>query len=299
LGWSDRFATVDLVISTLAGWTTIRRALAPRRRLGVGIAVIGIVASTGGGSCETPSPPVPDSPVTYQATVVETLPHDTGAFTQGLELIDGRFIESTGLYGSSSIRLVDPATGTVLRSKPLLVNFFGEGATVVPDPVNGDTVWQITWTSGTAFRYRLSDFSVLAQVAYDGQGWGICHDGRRLIMSDGSDTLTFRDPDTFAVLGTVAVTDEGNAVSSLNELECVQGRVWANLWPTANIVEIDPDSGAVTGRLDISDLVPADSIAASRDNVANGIAYDDQTGNFYLAGKRWPVLYEVELDPIN
>jgi glutaminyl-peptide cyclotransferase len=100
-------------------------------------------------------------------------------------------------------------------------------------------------------------------------------------------------------LGTVAVTDEGNAVSSLNELECVQGRVWANLWPTANIVEIDPDSGAVTGRLDISDLVPADSIAASRDNVANGIAYDDQTGNFYLAGKRWPVLYEVELDPIN
>jgi len=257
-----------------------------KRSPGLVVAVGGLLA-TSGGSCEA------GPPTTYEATVINTLPHDSGAFTQGLELIDGRFLESTGLYGQSSIRLVEPADGSILNIQPLAASFFGEGATVV-----GDTAWQITWTSGTAFRYRLADLSVIEQVSYDGQGWGICYDGQRLVMSDGTDTLTFRDPETFAVLGTVQITDEGAGVSSINELECVEDRVWANLWPTANIVEIDPNAGAVVGRLNISDLVPPESIAVSRDNVANGIAYDENTGRFFLAGKRWPVLYEVELSPI-
>jgi glutamine cyclotransferase len=248
-----------------------------------------VVAAADPSSCQTNPPPA--APTTYEAVVVAERPHDRTAFTQGLELADGLFVESTGLYGSSSIRLVRPADGAIVASRPLAANLFGEGATVVDQ-----TIWQLTWRSGTAIRYRRSDLAEIERATYDGEGWGLCHDGARLVMSDGSSTLTFRDPESFAVLGSVAVTDGGVAVGSLNELECVDGRVWANRWLTTEIVEIDPATGAVVGRLDVADLVPPE-VAGSAENVANGIAHDPATGRFHLTGKRWPVIYEVELRP--
>ncbi|MGB5758417.1 MAG: glutaminyl-peptide cyclotransferase, partial [Acidimicrobiales bacterium] len=229
----------------------------------------------------------------YEAVVVATVAHDPAAYTQGLEFVDGLLLESTGLVGESSIRLVDPETGDVLAVEEVPEPLFAEGATVV-----GDEIWQLTWQNEVLLIRSLDDLEERRRLAYRGEGWGLCATEDRLIMSDGSSRLTFRDRETFEVLGSVEVTDGGEPLQQLNELECVGDRVWANVYLTARIVSIDPDSGAVDGSLSVEALVPEGIMDDDPGNVSNGIAYNRETGRFWLTGKRWPVMYEVELRPI-
>lgn len=223
-------------------------------------------------------------------TIIDTHPHDPEAFTQGLEVHDGRFIEGTGLYGESDRRIVDIETGTPILVEPLSPDLFGEGLTIV-----GNEIIQLTWKAGVYIR---SDLETLAEVdrgTYDGEGWGLCHDGEQLIMSDGTATIDLRDPTSFELLDSVEVTLDGEPVERLNELECVNGQVLANVWLTDLIVVIDPGSGEVVATLDGSVLRPDGFPLETSSFALNGIAHDEATGHYYLTGKLWPVLYEVEL----
>jgi glutaminyl-peptide cyclotransferase len=217
--------------------------------------------------------------------VRETHPHDPLAFTQGLEWYDGALWESTGQHGASELRRVDLETGEPGRRVILGRDYFAEGLTRV-----GDTWVQLTWQEGTAFRWALPDLRDAGRFAYDGEGWGLCFDGERLVMSDGSSTLTFRDPETFEEVGRVTVTEDGRPVSLLNELECVDGRVYANLWQSWSIVRIDPETGEVTGKILAEGvLTPADRRGT---DVMNGIAYRPETETWLITGKLWPKLFE-------
>ena len=220
--------------------------------------------------------------------VVATFPHDPQAFTQGLLLHAGRFYESTGLEGMSSLRRVVPETGGVERNVPLASDLFGEGLALV-----GERLIQLTWQDGIALVYDL-DFNPAGSFEYTGEGWGLCYDGTRLVMSDGSSRLFFRDPSTFALLGDVQVQSAGTPVERLNELECVDGIVFANVWLTDTIVRIDPATGVVLDTIDASGLLSAQEAAAA--DVLNGIAFDAASGHFFLTGKLWPKLFEVRLD---
>jgi glutamine cyclotransferase len=240
---------------------------------------------------ETPAPVVPKSPERLKVRVISTHPHDASAYTQGLVWHDGSLYESAGQYGVSSLRQVDPATGEVRRSIDLPRQYFAEGLARV-----GDRLIQLTWQEGVAFLYRLSDFEKIGEHRYQGEGWGLCHDGTRLILSDGSDRLTFRDPETFEPTGEVRVRMAGAPVDRLNELECVEGAVYANVYQTEDIVRIDPETGEVTALIDASGLLGAADYQAGAE-VLNGIAYDPVSKRFLITGKNWPLLFEVELVP--
>lgn len=226
--------------------------------------------------------------------VLQEIPHDPKAFTQGLELVDGVLYEGTGLEGESSIRTVDPKTGDVRQKTDLPADMFGEGITVA-----GDSIWQITWQDGVAIRRDKNTLAELERVSYEGEGWGLCHDrgADRLIMSDGTDHLTFRDVSTFAADGGVDVRSaNGEPVARINELECVpdqDGRVqvWANIWQTDEIVRIDPGSGRVTATVDLSGLLPEEERAGA--DVLNGIAHIPGTNEFLVTGKLWPTMFRV------
>lgn len=271
-------------------------------------------AGTARSASETIAPPSPDAqddfpaiidsavrdvqarefPTSVGFEIVEAIPHDTEAYTQGLELSDGRLFESTGLVGASSIREIDPATGEVLRITDV-DDVFAEGLTVF-ESADGtpDTALQLTWQNGTAYRYDAETFAVLETYAYDTQGWGLCHDlaTDQLVMSDGTSTLQIRDVDDFSVIRTVDVTFSGVPIAELNELECVGGRVWSNIWKSSLIIEIDPTNGMVTSVLNAQSLTP-EGYAGRTGDVLNGIAYDAQDGTYLITGKRWPVIYRV------
>jgi glutaminyl-peptide cyclotransferase len=221
------------------------------------------------------------------ARVVESVPHDAGAFTQGLVFDDtGVLYESTGLQGQSSVREVDPETGLVVRARSVDAAYFGEGLALVDD-----RLIQLTWQDGVAFVYDTATFEQIGSFEYDGEGWGLCYDGERLVMSDGTDVLEFRDPDTFAVEGSVRVTMDGDVLELLNELECVDDRVYANLWRSDLVAVIDPSTGVVETLIDASTLErPANA------DVLNGIAVDPD-GGLWLTGKLWDAMYRVELVP--
>lgn len=231
-------------------------------------------------------------PIDVGFEILETLEHDTAAFTQGFEISNGRLFESTGLVGQSTIRELEPDTGAVIRSTDV-PDVFAEGITVVEDPA-GDTAIQLTWQDEIAFRYDLETFDVIGSYEYEGQGWGICHDGDRLVMSNGSDRLQFRDADTFELVSEVEVTLSGAPVQLINELECVDEAVWANIWQSSLIIQIDPSDGVVTRVLNARALTPAVA-EGSNSNVLNGIAFDPADGTYLLTGKRWPVTYRVQL----
>jgi glutamine cyclotransferase len=232
-----------------------------------------------------------DSAVELGWEVVSRRPHDGAAFTQGLQLgADGRLFESTGLRGGSTLREVDPDTGLVLRSVALPDDRFGEGLAIV-----GDRLIQLTWRAGVATSWDIETFEALETFRYDGEGWGLCFDGERLVMSNGSDALTFRDPLTFDVIGEVAVTLDGLPQGRLNELECVDGAVWANIWLTDDIVRIDPEDGRITGVLDLAEVLIPSPASDDRAAVLNGIAYDATAETFLVTGKRWPELIEIRL----
>jgi glutamine cyclotransferase len=265
-------------------------------RHGLALTAAGLLAlagcSTGDAAAEE-SVTIPEDAAVEQLTVevLESYVHDPGSFTQGLELGEhpefGTVLyESAGLYGESDVRITDPGTGDVLASQDLPAEDFAEGLTLTED-----AVWQITWQEHRAYKRDLATLDVIETVEYEGEGWGICSDGEQLVMSDGSDTLTFRDPATFDETGTVQVTLEGEPVFSINELECADGQVWANLWQTDQIVRIDPATGEVGAVVDAAGLLTDEESAGAE--VLNGIAAAEEEGTFYITGKQWPKLFLV------
>jgi glutamine cyclotransferase len=226
------------------------------------------------------------TPARLHVSVVARRAHDRGSFTEGLVYASGHLYESAGLYGQSTLREVAPSSGTVLRSVALDPKYFGEGLALV-----GDRLIQLTWREHTALVYSASDFKPSGTFTYTTEGWGLCDDGARLVMSDGTDILTFRDRTTFAAIGHVTVTNDGAPLTQINELECVDGAVYANVWQTNMIVRIDPSSGRVVAVIDASGLLTADEARGA--DVLNGIAYDSSTGDFWITGKNWPTLFVV------
>ena len=231
----------------------------------------------------------PQAPV-HGYTVVRTYPHDREAFTQGLAFDDqGALYESTGQRGQSSLRRVELSSGAVLQRHDLPASLFGEGIAVF-----GDRIIQLTWQAGRAFVYDKASLDLLQEFTYRTEGWGLTHDGRRLIMSDGTATLYFLRPDTFAETARLTVRDPHGPVIRLNELEYVRGEIFANVWQTDRIARIDPRTGHVTGWIDLTGLLPPSDRRQPVD-VLNGIAYDARTDRLFVTGKWWPKLFEITL----
>ena len=223
----------------------------------------------------------------YGINVVNSYPHDTSAFTQGLIYLDGHIYEGTGQRGASSLRKVDLESGEVLQQSDLDAQYFGEGITVF-----GDKIYQLTWTSGDVFVYDKESFTLENTLSISGEGWGLTHDETHLIMSDGSNTLRYLDPETLDEVKSITVTDGGVSVDRLNELEFINGEVWANVWKRPTIVRIDPESGIVNSRIDLSEI----NQQTGMEDVLNGIAYNSATDQVFVTGKNWTDLYEIEVD---
>ena len=231
--------------------------------------------------------PDPVTVATYR--IVNTYPHDRSAFTQGLVFADDFLYEGTGLRGHSSLRKVDLKTGNILRVRQLPAQLFGEGITIY-----GNRVIQLTWRARVGFVYNRETFQLLDTFTYPTEGWGITHDGRSLIMSDGTSTLYFLDPQTFQEVHRLEVHTRHGPVSRLNELEYVQGEIYANVWQTDRIAKISPETGEVIGWIDLEGLLrPEDR--DRRVDVLNGIAYDVKNDRLFVTGKLWPKLFEIEL----
>lgn len=252
------------------------------------LTVAGCGAAAPAESGPTTAPPtVP----TLRPEVLAELPHDPSAFTQGFEIDGGVLYEGTGLEGRSQLRELNPETGAVLRAVPLPGELFGEGITVV-----GDRIWQLTWQDGVVLEWDRATLTLRREVPIQGEGWGLCDDDARLVRSDGTDRLRFHDPVTFAEQGSVAVTLDGAPVDRLNELECVDGQVWANVWQTDRIVRIDPATGRVTAVVDAAGLL--DPAQRADTDVLNGIAaVPGDDGTFLITGKLWPVTFRVRFVP--
>jgi glutamine cyclotransferase len=236
---------------------------------------------------KTQSSPVP----VYGYKIINIYPHDKTAFTEGL-VYDGKTLyESTGLYDNSTLRQVDLTTGRILKLYRLNDAFFGEGLTLWKDQLI-----QLTWQSGIGFVYDKKSFNKTGSFDYNREGWGITTDGRRLIMSDGSDTLYFLNPDTFDDTGSVRVKYNSNPVSQLNELEFIKGKVYANVYYTSMIAIISPETGNVTGWIDLQGLVDRETELGNVD-VLNGIAYESDKDLLLVTGKLWPELFEIKIQP--
>ena len=242
-------------------------------------------------------------PVFFAARTVEPLvteiisvrPHDPTAFTEGLIYADGLLYESTGFYGHSTLRQVDPETGEVQRQVALPADVFGEGLAAV-----NDQLVQLTWQGNTSFRYDLKSLTLLSTAPYPDEGWGMCYDGDYLYTSDGSPLITVRDADTFASIRQIRVTLKSVPVAQINELECVDDSIYANVWHTDQIMRIDKASGRVSGVIDASGLLtPEQRASLNREAVLNGIAYNPDTDTFLVTGKMWPWLFEVQFAPEN
>ncbi|MEQ1757519.1 MAG: glutaminyl-peptide cyclotransferase [Vicinamibacterales bacterium] len=228
--------------------------------------------------------------VSYTYHVIRQYPHDTSAFTQGLELRNNTLYESTGLHGASTLRQVNLQTGAVLRRIDVPSQYFAEGITLF-----GGRLFQLTWQQGVGFIYDPATFQKLGEFFYQGEGWGLTHDDEHLIMSDGTSQIRFLDPVSLRAVRTLEVTDGASRpVTQINELEYVRGQIYANIWQTNTIARIDPASGRVTGWFDLRGLLPSGVSA----DVLNGIAFDQATGRLFVTGKLWPSLFEIVLEPV-
>ncbi|MCX7982502.1 MAG: glutaminyl-peptide cyclotransferase [Syntrophales bacterium] len=218
--------------------------------------------------------------------LIESYPHDPAAFTQGLYYEKGFFYEGTGLYGRSSLRVVEAHSGALKKKIDLPKEWFGEGVTVM-----GDKIIQLTWRSGVGLVYDKNTLHPLQRFRYNHEGWGITHDGKRLIVSDGTDTIRFWHPIEFRELGRISVKDGGKPLYGLNELEYIDGHIFANVWPTPRIVRIDSETGRVTGEFQVQSLLA--TLGKREVDVANGIAYDASTKRIFITGKFWPRVFVI------
>ena len=250
------------------------------RRLSYALALIALV-STASARSATP---------VYGYRVVHVYPHDTSAYTEGLFYKDGYLYESTGEAGESTVRKVELETGKVLQRHDVPDAYFGEGIV----DWNHELI-QLTWKSELGFVYDLASFKQQRTFRYPGEGWALTRDSKHLYMSDGSPVLRILDPDTLASTGSIMVTDNGEPVSNLNELEWVKGEIYANVWMTNRIARIDPATGHVTGWIDLSGLLDVSRLPDPGNDVLNGIAYDEQHDRLFVTGKRWPKLFEISL----
>jgi glutaminyl-peptide cyclotransferase len=229
-----------------------------------------------------------DSPETWTFRVIAAYPHDPNAFTQGLVLREGELYEGTGQYGASSVRRVDLATGRVEKQRALNPRYFGEGITILDG-----RLYQLTWQNQAAIVYDLATFDVLQTFQYPWEGWGLTHDGMHLVASDGTASLRFLDPQTLELVRTIEVRDGEQPLDQLNELEYVDGEIWANIWHDDRIARISPDSGKVLGFIDLAALFPR--TARDPEAVLNGIAFDPAAEKLLVTGKNWPQLFEIEV----
>ncbi len=228
--------------------------------------------------------------MTYE--VVNTFPHDPQAFTQGLIYQDGYLYESTGIFGESSLRKVELQSGRVERQANLPDSYFAEGLTSW-----NSRLIQLTWWQGVGFVYDINNFSLVDQFNYPMEGWGLTQDSEHLIMSDGTAKLYFLSPTTYEILREVTVRYQGREINNINELEYIDGEVFANIWMTDQIIRIDPDRGNVVGWIDLSGLLPEEYRTPETD-ILNGIAFDPENQRLFVTGKRWPLLFEIRLIPI-
>jgi glutaminyl-peptide cyclotransferase len=282
-----RLALVSSAILLLFSWSIVALSHLPGHN-----SLCCAAASQEGARDATPSHLNPaEGPPVYTYKVISSHPHDTGAFTQGLVFSEGFFYEGTGGYGKSTIRKVNPNTGVVLQHRKISDQHFGEGITLF-----GNDLIQLTWRSHQGFVYDKETFALKRVFSYPTEGWGITTDGMRLIMSDGTSTLYFLDPTTFAVTGNLTVSDNNGPVSMLNELEYVQGELYANVWGTERIAMISPFTGKVVGWLNLKGLWNASEQDPTVD-VLNGIAFDARGKRLFVTGKLWPKIFQIELIP--
>ena len=257
------------------------------RRIGLVLALV--AAAFVAGAC---GPITPKGTPEYGYVVVHAYPHDAQAFTEGLFYLDGYLYESTGLEGRSNIRKEQLETGAVIQQRPLAPAYFGEGI------VNWKNhLIQLTYQTEVGFVYDLATFKPERTFHYKGEGWGLTQDGAHILMSDGTQFIRFLDPETLAETGRIAVTDQGQPVRDINELEWVKGEILANIWQTNQIARIDPKTGKVVGWIDLAGILPPADRTDDPDAVLNGIAYDAKADRLFVTGKRWPKLFEIRLTP--
>ncbi|UKT63150.1 glutaminyl-peptide cyclotransferase [Pedobacter mucosus] len=235
------------------------------------------------------------APVEYTYKIISTMPHDTSSYVEGLEYHDGFFYESAGDYGHSSLRKVEPSTGKVVQKTDLDKQYFGEGITVVDNKII-----QLTYKEKVGFVYDKSTFKKLSEFAYltGREGWGLAFDGQKILNTDGSNTIFFLDKNNYSKIGSIDVFDDKGAIQNLNELEVIDGKIYANIYTTDTIVIINPESGAVESSINLSGLLPADYFKnddAKANNVLNGIAYDKAGKRLFVTGKKWPKIYEIKI----
>lgn len=251
--------------------------------------IFSIIGCNNSTSTDTPSEAKNSVPISAPS-IVSTLPHDTSYFTEGLEFYDSSLLESTGQYGPSKLLQLDPKSGKVLKEVKLGDKYFGEGITVLHD-----TLYQLTYKEKVVFVYDAKTFKKIKELPFDGaEGWGMTNDGKNIIVSTGSSNLYYYEPGTFKLLKTVAVTENGTPVPNVNELEYVDGYVYANQWQYDYIVKIDPSNGNVVAKYDLGGLHESVSRLDANAEVLNGIAYNHATKKFYVTGKNWPQMFEIQ-----
>jgi glutaminyl-peptide cyclotransferase len=242
-------------------------------------------------ACGGPQPDsAPAGIVDYTYKVVHAYPHDPDAFTEGLFYLDGYLYESTGLEEHSSVRKVRLETGEVVQKHDLPPQYFGEGIVNWKNRLD-----QLTYKSEVGFVYDLGSFAVERQFDYPGEGWALTQDGKRILMSDGTPEIRFWDPETLKEIGRITVTVDGQPLKNVNELEWVKGEIYANVWMTDEIVRIDPVTGRVTGRIDLTGILDPSLRVEGQTDVLNGIAYDAKGDRLFVTGKKWPRLFEIQL----
>lgn len=269
------------------------------KKISLFVLVIAIFSCNGNQPDHDPTLPIPKNsdqgipaPINLKHTVLAVHPHDTGAYTQGLQYYNGKMYESTGDFEQSSIRITDWKTGRVEQKHVMGTSkIFGEGITVFKDKI-----YQLTWQSHIVYVYYQNNITTpIKTFPWPYEGWGITNNGTDLIISDGSSNIYFVDPETFKIKNTIGVENNQGPVNDLNELEYINGFIFANVYQTDMIVKIDPESGHVVGTLNFSGLLP-DMEKTDRTDVLNGIAYDSSRNMLFITGKRWPKLYEVKLN---
>lgn len=252
------------------------------------IALFGFIACKNNDG-EEPNKPDPNAPKIMSYSIISTYPHDTSSYTQGLLIYKGEMYEGTGNYSYSKLKKVDLKTGKALREIALDKKYFGEGITIL-----NDTIYQLTYKEKKVFVYTLKDFKKVKEFDVDFEGWGLTHDGKNLIVTTGSSELNYYDPTTFKLLKTQTVTDAGTPTSNLNELEFIDGFVYANQYQYPYIFKIDPATGQIVAKADLTAMWNRIKAIDRDADVPNGIAYDSATKKMYITGKWWPELYEVQ-----